>query len=137
MKERQLKAHMRAAQVYADLSYCNRRKVGCVIVKNDRIISIGYNGTPPGEDNKCEDDAGHTLPGVIHAEHNAIKKLEQSPETGDGAVLFVTTAPCVNCADRIFKFGIREVFYNDEYKNKDGITHLIECGITVKQLPQQ
>jgi dCMP deaminase len=137
MKQRQAKAHMRAAQVYADLSYCNRRKVGCVIVKNDRIISIGYNGTPPNADNTCEDEQGITKPDVIHAEHNAIKKLDLTTETGEGAVLFVTTAPCKACAERIHKFGIREVFYYDLYHNETGIEYLRSHGIAVQQLSQQ
>lgn len=136
MKDRQIKAHMKAAQVYADLSYCNRRKVGCVIVKDDRIISIGYNGTPPNTDNQCEDEHGSTKPNVIHAEHNAIKKLDLTSETGDGAVLFVTTAPCNACAERIFKFGIRTVFYNDVYHTEEGIEYLRARGIAVQQLPQ-
>jgi dCMP deaminase len=136
MKERHSKAHMRAAQIYADLSYCNKRKVGCVVVKNDRIISIGYNGTPSGADNQCEDASGHTFDTVIHAEDNAIRKLEQSPETGDGAVLFVTTAPCIECAFLIFNFGIREVYYNDAFKNEKGIQYLQDKGVVVTQLPQ-
>lgn len=136
MKERQSKAHMRAAQVYADLSYCNRLKVGCVIVKDHRIISIGYNGTPPGADNRCEDENNVTYDSVIHAEDNAIRKLEQSPETGDGASLFVTTAPCFLCAGLILNAGVREVFYNIPYKNERGIERLQTHGVTVKQLPQ-
>ena len=136
MKERQSKAHMRAAQVYADLSYCNRLKVGCVIVKNDRIISIGYNGTPPGTDNQCEDSNNRTFDHVIHAEDNAIRKLEQSPETGDGASVFVTTAPCRACADLLLNAKVREVFYNITYKNELGIKHLQDNGVAVQQLPQ-
>lgn len=135
MKLRQAKAHMEAAYVYAGLSYCNRRQVGCVIVKDDRIISIGYNGTPPGHDNCCEDDQGATKPEVIHAEHNAIKKLEQSPETGDGATLFVTTAPCLPCAEMIRKSGIRHVCYDEMYRTDEGIRYLRERGIVVEHLP--
>lgn len=149
MNLRQTKAHMKAAYVYADLSYCNRRKVGCVIVKHnpeskgtDRIISIGYNGTPPGEDNCCEEwvEDGDYLSGfftksnVIHAEHNAIKKLQETTETGENTILFVTTAPCVHCAERIINFGIKHVVYDEVYRNEHGIEYLREHGIKVEKL---
>lgn len=149
MNQRQTKAHMKAAYVYADLSYCKRRKVGCVIVKHDpsrggtdRIISIGYNGTPPGEDNCCEEwveDGDYhsgffTKPNVVHAEHNAIKKLQETPETGENTIFFVTTAPCVQCAQRIIDFGITHVVYNEVYRNEHGIEHLQKHGIEVEQL---
>lgn len=137
MKQRQAHAHIKAAQVYADLSYCNRRKVGCVIVRDDRIISIGYNGTPPEADNACEDALGNTKPDVLHAEHNAIEKLSRDNLSGEGAVLFVTTAPCRACAERIHKFGIRQVFYSDTYRTTEGLDYLHEHGITVQQIQQQ
>lgn len=145
MKNRQITAHMKAAKVYADLSYCNRRKVGCVIVKADRIISIGYNGTPPGEDNTCEDSNGITKPNVIHAEDNALRKLSREADasngnisecdTPSGATLFVTTAPCESCARLIIKAGIKKVFYSVA-KTVNGISLLISNGIAVEQLPQ-
>ena len=127
---------MRAAEVYANLSYCQRRRVGCVVVRNDRIISIGYNGTPPGEDNTCEDEAGLTKPSVIHAEHNALLKLEREGETGLDATLFVTTAPCKTCAEKIVKHQIRQVFFNDSYHNEEGIEFLRQHGVDVQQLSQ-
>lgn len=135
MKLRQLFAHMKAAYVYAELSYHMRRQVGCVIVKNDTIISIGYNGTPPGEDNNCEDEHGATLPTVIHAEDNAIRKLEQANVCPDqSVVLFVTTAPCIKCANRIFKFGIKHVIYDDVYRNNDGVEFLQERDVRVESM---
>lgn len=137
MKLRQAIAHMKAAYVYAGLSYCKRRQVGCVIVHSDRIISIGYNGTPPGCDNCCEDASGNTKPEVIHAEHNAIKKLEHSPNVGKNATLFVTTAPCLFCAKLIRNFGIGHVFYDEMYRTDEGICYLRDHGIIVDHLPVQ
>ena len=149
MNLRQTKAHMKAAYVYAELSYCDRRKVGCVIVKynpeqkgTDRIISIGYNGTPPGEDNCCEDWVTKgwynrqlvTKPNVIHAEDNAIRKLKETDETAENTILFVTTAPCVQCAELIKDFGITHVIYDDVYRNEHGIEYLQQHGIKVEQL---
>lgn len=143
MKLRQLKAHMRAAYVYADLSYCVRKKVGFVIVKDDRIISVGYNGTPPGEDNCCEHtittDSGESLlvtnPNVIHAEVNALKKLEDSPETIDEHTMgFSTAAPCLQCAAKIVKDSLQIIYYDDIYRSAEGIEYLLDHGVTVNQL---
>ncbi len=136
MKVTEQLAHMKAAHVYAKLSYCKRRQVGCLIVKANRIISIGYNGTPPGWDNICEDKQGNTYPHVYHAEANAISKLARAAESGEGASLFVTAAPCFECAKLIAQVGIVDVFYADVYKNADGIEFLQKCNIITKMLTQ-
>lgn len=136
MKEKFVIAHMRAAFVYAELSSCVRRKVGCVIVKNGTPIAIGYNGTPAGEDNCCEID-NVTKPNVIHAEDNALRKLTKSSESAEGAVMFVTTVPCAPCASRIIDAGISKVYYVDVYRNADGIDYLQKRNIDVEQLPSE
>lgn len=126
---------MNAAYVYADLSYAKRRQVGCVVVQDDRIISIGYNGTPSGEDNCCEDEHNVTLPSVIHAEDNAIRKLNDASITpSDQAVLFVTTAPCRRCSDLILNANIRKVVYDEIYHSSEGISHLQAHGVVVEQI---
>ena len=137
MNLRQAKAHMKAAYVYADLSYCTNDKVGCIIVKDNRVISIGYNGTLPGEDNCCEDESGNTLPTVIHAEDNAIKKLENTAENSEDVVLFVTRAPCYACAEIICNFGIKNVLYDVPYRRMDGVEYLKNHGVSVDQLTVQ
>jgi dCMP deaminase len=142
MKQKFIDAHMKAAEVYAELSSAKRLHVGAIIVKNDRIISIGYNGMPAGWDNNCEDikvdnDGQYELrtkPEVLHAETNAIAKLAKSTESGDGAVLFVTHSPCLDCAKLIFQSGIRSVFYRNSYRNTDGTTFLERSGVTVEHL---
>lgn len=127
-------AHMKVAEVYAELSYAKRRKVGCVIVKNETIIAIGYNGTPVGWDNACEDENGNTKPEVIHAEQNAIDKITKSSMSSVGAYLFVTTAPCIDCAKRILGSGIKNVYYRDTYRNTEGIDFLKKAGVEVEML---
>ena len=136
MKFRFIEAHMRVAYIYANLSYCVRRKVGCVIVKDDKIISIGYNGTPSGFSNTCEtEDGKSTLPITIHAELNAITKLAKSHESGNGASLFVTTAPCQQCAITILQSGITNVYYCEDYRGvTDGVDFLRKAGIKVLQV---
>lgn len=134
MKKKHIITHMKTAYLYADLSYCKRRKVGCVIVKEDRIISIGYNGTPKGWQNICEDENGNTLPHVFHAETNAISKLAKSSESSEGCSIFITDSPCIDCAKLIFQSGFKEVFYNDEYRNTDGIAFLKKCKIPVYKI---
>jgi dCMP deaminase len=129
-------AHMRVAYIYADLSHCIRRKVGCVIVKNDSIIAIGYNGTPPGEDNCCELSPDVTKPDVIHAEDNAFRKLTKSSESADGASIFVTTAPCTLCAPRIIDAGVKEVYFVEMYRCEAGIKYLMDKDISVIQLAE-
>ena len=132
MKEKFKHAHMEVAYVYGRLSYCQRRKVGCVVVLGDRIISIGYNGTKPGESNVMQDEHGNTLPTVIHAEKNALDKI--SGYDLSQAVLFTTLAPCANCAELIIDSGIRYVLYSEEYRLRDGILKLEEAGIVVEQV---
>lgn len=134
MKDKFLQAHMWAAEVYASLSSAKRLKVGAVVVKDDRIISIGYNGTPTGWDNCCEDENGETKPEVIHAEANAITKLASSNESGEGATLFITHAPCMACSKLIYGAGISSVYYRKQYRDSSGISFLERCGVSVKQL---
>ena len=125
---------MKAAYLYANLSYCKKRKVGCVIVKEDRIISIGYNGTPKEWQNVCEDESGNTLPHVFHAETNAISKLAKSSESSQGSSIFITSSPCIDCAKLIFQSGCKEVFYNEDYRSKEGIEFLKKSNVPVYQI---
>ena len=133
---------MKTAETFAELSYARRLHVGAIVVKDDRIISIGYNGMPAGWDNNCEDTIQHSddtvslksKPEVLHAETNAIAKLAKSTESGDGAVLFVTHSPCLDCAKLIFQSGIRSVFYRNSYRSTDGTTFLERSGVTVEQI---
>ena len=147
IKEKYLGAYMKTARVFAELSSAKRKKVGAVVVKDNRIISIGYNGMPSGWTNECEDVITPTLPymqgdgptlktkpEVLHAESNAIAKLARSTESGDGASMFITCAPCLDCAKMIYQSGIIEVFYGEAYRNNDGIDFLNKCNISVKQL---
>ena len=138
MKSKNAKAHMHVAYIYANLSHCNRRKVGCVIVKHDSIIAIGYNGTPSGEDNCCEDDNTKlTKDTVIHAEDNALRKLTKQYESAIGSDVFVTTAPCKLCAVRLADAGVKKVYYSELYQNTDGIQYLRKRNIEVEQLQIQ
>ena len=123
---------MRVAEETAALSYAKRLQVGCVIVKDRRILSIGYNGTPTGWDNCCEHE-NKTIPEVIHAESNAITKLAASTESSKDAVAFVTHAPCMDCAKLLYQAGIAEVIYKEEYRDKVGIKFLEKCGVSVWQ----
>jgi dCMP deaminase len=133
---------MKTAETFAELSHARRLHVGAIVVKDDRIISIGYNGMPAGWDNDCEDTIQHSddtvtlksKPEVLHAETNAIAKLAKSTESGDGAVLFVTHMPCLDCAKLIFQSGIRSVFYRDSYRNTEGVTFLERSGVNVTQV---
>lgn len=122
------------AQVWAENSYCNRRKVGALIVKDKMIISDGYNGTPSGFENVCEDEDGHTKPYVLHAEANAITKVAKSNNSSNGATLYVTAAPCMECAKLIIQSGIRRVVYVESYRLSDGIELLERAGIEVIQI---
>lgn len=126
-------AHMTAAESYAELSSARRLKVGAIIVKDNRVVSIGYNGTPSGWDNNCEDDnCGKlkTKPHVIHAESNAITKMARSSDSSDGATLYTTVAPCIDCAKLIYQAGIGTVFYRNPYpKGIDGLNFLYDCGV--------
>ena len=161
MKPKYIKAHMQVAETYAKLSTARRLQVGALIVKEDRIISIGYNGMPGGWDNNCEDiettfderDTYHspdwkfdevkkqysrlkTKPEVLHAEANAIAKVARSPESSEGAVIFITHAPCIECAKLVFQSGIKQVFYRDNYRNTAGIDFLKQAGVIVNQIEE-
>ena len=125
---------MQAAHVYAKCSTALRLNVGALIVKDDRIISIGYNGMPSGWDNVCEDDNNKSRPEVLHTESNAIAKLAKSSESGDGSAIFITHSPCLDCAKMIYQSGIKQVYYSNEYRSTDGVDFLNKCNITVEQL---
>ena len=127
------RAYMNMAKELAKLSYANRAKVGCLIVKDTHIISEGYNGTPRGMDNACEDDTFTTYPHVLHAESNAITKLARSTSSSENATLYVTMAPCFECSKLIIQSGIRRVVYNENY-HSDGIHLLEKAGIEVERI---
>lgn len=131
-KEKQYKLDVRylqMAQIWAENSYCNRRKVGALIVKNKMIISDGYNGTPSGFENICEDENNKTKPYVLHAEANAITKVAKSSNSSENATLYVTASPCIECAKLIIQAGIVRVVYSDEYRCSDGKELLERAGI--------
>jgi dCMP deaminase len=162
MKTKFIEAHMKAAEVYAELSTATRLHVGCVAVKNDTIIGIGYNGMPSGWDNNCEEieyiakedcqytdkylvyngftetahgwSKLHSKKEVLHAESNCLAKIARSTNSSDGASLFVTHAPCLDCAKIIYQAGIREVYYKNDYRSIDGINFLKKCEIKVVQV---
>ena len=123
--------YIRMARIWAENSYCKRRQVGAIIVKDKMIISDGYNGTPSGFENICEDENGLTKPYVLHAEANAITKIARSGNNSDGATLYVTAAPCIECAKLIIQAGIKRVVYSEEYRLKDGMELLQRAGIEV------
>lgn len=120
--------YLRMARIWAENSYCKRRQVGALVVKDHMIISDGYNGTPSGFDNVCEEN-DRTFPYVLHAEANAITKLARSSNNSDGATLYVTAAPCIECAKLIIQSGIRRVIYGEEYRLADGLDLLRQAGI--------
>ncbi|MCR5072186.1 MAG: dCMP deaminase family protein [Bacteroidales bacterium] len=126
--------YMRMAAIWASNSYCKRRQVGALLVKDRMIISDGYNGTPSGFENICEDENGVTKPYVLHAEANAISKVAKSANSADGATLYVTASPCVECAKLIIQSGIKRVVYRDEYRLTDGIDLLRRAGIEVERI---
>ena len=173
MKEKFKQVYMKTAEIFAELSHARRLHVGAIVVKDDRIISIGYNGMPAGWDNNCEDreymsrDAGgwlnpdeiyerwpfeeedinpdlgyarryalKTRPEVLHAETNAISKLAKSTESGNGAAMFITHSPCLDCAKLIYQSGINSVFYRNSYRSNDGIEFLKKSGVTVEKLDE-
>lgn len=127
--------YMRMAHIWAENSYCQRRKVGALIVKDKMIISDGYNGTPAGFENICEDEDGLTKPYVLHAEANAITKIARSNNNSDGATLYVTASPCIECAKLIVQAGIKRVIYSEKYRLTDGIDLLERAGVQVVHLP--
>ena len=130
---------MQTAQTFAELSSAQRLHVGAIVVKDDRIISIGYNGMPAGWSNVCEDvtedGSLKTKPEVLHAESNAIAKLAKSNESGLGADIFITHAPCIECAKLIYQSGISRVYYGTKYRDDSGITFLEQSGVVIEQLP--
>ena len=139
------KLYMDIASRVADMSHARRLQVGAVIVKDDRIISMGFNGMPSGWDNNCEDTVVEevdekfvtvlkTKPEVLHAESNALAKLARSTESGDGADIFITHAPCLDCAKMIYQTGIRRVFYRNSYRSDDGLQFLKQSGVDVKNI---
>ena len=131
-KQRQFdKSYLDMARVWAQNSYCKRRQVGALIVKDRMIISDGYNGTPCGFENVCEDENGVTKPYVLHAEANAITKVAQSGNSSKDATLYVTASPCMECAKLIIQSGIKRVVYLDEYRIMDGVELLKKAGIEV------
>ena len=123
--------YIRMAKIWAENSYCERRKVGALIVKDKMIISDGYNGTPSGFENICEDENNVTKPYVLHAEANAITKMARSNNSSDGATMYVTDAPCIECAKLIIQAGIKRLVYSKEYRVEDGINLLKRAGIEV------
>jgi dCMP deaminase len=146
VKEKFVNAYMDVAERFAELSSARRLHVGAIVVKDDRIISIGYNGMPAGWDNDCEleiyedngDDEPITVlkskPEVLHAERNALDKLAKSNEGGLGATMFVTHAPCLECAKSIYGSGISTVYYGEDYRAEEGILFLKKCGVNIQKL---
>jgi dCMP deaminase len=152
MKAKLKQAYMKTAETFAELSHARRLHVGAIVVKDDRIISIGYNGMPAGWDNDCEYEVEEfqteygvgsklvktgelkTRPEVLHAETNAIAKLAKSNESGMGATMFITHAPCLDCAKLIYQSGISSVLYRDAYRDTSGVTFLEKSGVTVEKL---
>ena len=155
MKEKFKRAYMKTAHTFAELSHARRLKVGAIVVKDDRILSIGYNGTPAGWANDCEDEIFDTTteeinnttvtttrkilktkPEVLHAEMNAIAKLARSIESGLGAAIFITHSPCLECAKLIYQAGIQQVYYQEKYRDDLGLEFLRASGVGVEQLPE-
>jgi len=133
-QEKYDKAYLRMAHEWGKLSYCKRKQVGAIVVKKRMIISDGYNGTPTGFENFCEDDEGYTKWYVLHAEANAITKVAKSNNSSEGATLYITDSPCMDCAKLIIQAGIIRVVYADEYRIVDGIELLEKAGIEIVQL---
>lgn len=141
MKPKLIEAYMKTAETFAELSSARRLHVGAIVVKDDRIISIGYNGMPSGWDNNCEDVVQYsddttglkTKPEVLHAETNAIAKLARSTESGLGATLFVTHAPCLDCAKLVYQSGINSVYYRNTYRDQAGLEFLTKAGVEIKK----
>ena len=127
--------YLRMARIWSENSYCERRKVGALIVKDKMIISDGYNGTPSGFPNVCESEEGYTLPYVLHAEANAITKVARSNNSSEGSTLYVSTSPCMECSKLIIQAGIRRVVFSDLYRITDGLDLLRKAGVEVVYLP--
>ncbi|MDR1330887.1 MAG: dCMP deaminase family protein [Tannerella sp.] len=126
--------YLRMARIWAENSYCKRRQVGALIVKNQMIISDGYNGTPSGFENVCEDEHNLTKPYVLHAEANAITKVAASSNSSAGATIYITSSPCIECAKLIIQSGIRRVVFSDSYRTDDGCLLLRRAGIAVEYI---
>ncbi len=129
------KRYLRMARIWAENSYCIRRKVGAILVKDQMIISDGYNGTPAGFENVCEDESGATKAYVLHAEANAITKVARSSNSSDGSTLYVTASPCVECSKLIIQAGIKRVVYNEAYRIADGLDLLARAGVVCEHIP--
>ena len=135
-KQRQLDIrYLKMARIWAENSYCVRRQVGALIVKDKMIISDGYNGTPSGFENVCENDMGITKPYVLHAEANAITKVAKSANNCDGGTLYVTTSPCMECSKLIIQAGIKRVVFSEKYHNTEGLDILSKVGVELVHLP--
>lgn len=130
------KAYLRIANEWSQLSYCKRKKVGAIIVKDRMIISDGYNGTPSGFENCCEDENGETRWDVLHAEANAILKVARSTQSCDGATLYITLSPCKDCSKLIHQSGIKRVVYQNGYRDDSGIKFLEKAGVEVVQITE-
>jgi dCMP deaminase len=136
-KQRMLdERYLKMARIWAENSYCQRRKVGALVVKDKMIISDGYNGTPSGFENVCEDENGSTKSYVLHAEANAITKLARSSNNSDGSTLYITASPCIECAKLIIQSGIRRVVYGEVYRLTDGIELLKRAGVEVELMEE-
>lgn len=131
--------YLRMANIWAENSYCKRRQVGALIVKNKMIISDGYNGTPSGFENICEDEQNHTKPYVLHAEANAITKVAASNNNSTGATIYVTSSPCIECAKLIIQAGIKRVVFSEKYHTEEGLRLLERAGVQLDfiELSQQ
>lgn len=127
--------YLRMAKIWSENSYCTRRKVGALLVKDNMIISDGYNGTPSGFENKCEDSDGRTFPFVLHAEANAITKVARSHNSSEGSTLYITASPCMECAKLIIQAGIRRIVFSEFYRISEGIDLLNQAGIETCYLP--
>lgn len=134
MKQKWIDAFMDTAERFAQLSSAKRLQVGAVVVRDQRIVSIGYNGTPAGWTNQCEGDDGKTKDEVIHAEANAIAKLARDGESGLGTDLFCTHAPCIQCAKIVYGAGIKKVYYRESYRDTAGLDFLTKCNIEIEQV---
>jgi len=126
--------YLKMAKVWAENSHCKRSQVGCLIVNNRQIISDGYNGTPSGFSNNCEDCDNNTLPTVLHAEANAITKIAKSTNSAEGSTLYVTLSPCFDCAKLIIQAGIKRIVYSEVYRKTDSFKLFEEAGIEIKQM---
>ena len=134
MKQKYINAYLQTAKVFAECSTATRLKVGCIAVKNDRILSVGLNGTISGADNSCEDANGNTRPEVLHAEMNMISKLARSEGGAEGCTVFITHSPCIECAKLLYQSGISTVYYETEYRSRDGIVFLEKAGVKVNKV---